>query len=237
MDPRSLLTHLSWNGPVVVALLVLLAATASPAGNAESITAAFECDIPNLVISADDRRDMNSACEGARAAIDFLAAAGLDVSGEIRIEILAALEGYPRHSAAGCFLASSHKVMVLRYAEFLEFEEWCGIPIDRDLYRGLIAHETAHAIAACNFREQKPTIQAQEYIAYVTMLATMEAAQRERVLTQFPGDGYETEQQMNTTIYLCDPMRFGVQAYRHFLKEGNGTDFIRAILSGKVLAE
>jgi hypothetical protein len=236
MDRRSLPAHLSCNGPVV-ALLVLLAVTASPAAYAESITAAFECDIPNLVISADDRRDTKSACEGARAAIDFLAAAGLDVSGEIRIEIVAALGGYPRHSAAGCFLASSHKVMVLRYAEFLDIGEWCGIPIDRDLYRGLIAHETAHVIAACNFKDPKPTIQAQEYIAYVTMLSTMDPAHRDRVLTRFPGDGYETEQQMNTTIYLCDPMRFGVQAYRHFLKEGNGTDFIRAILAGKALAE
>jgi len=237
MDQRSLLAHLSCNGPVVVALLVLLAVTASPAGDGESSTTALACDIPNVRLLADDRQDAQSACEGTRAALDFLGTAGLDVSGAIRIEIVSTLAGHASHSAAGCFLTSSQKAMVLSYAEFLKFEEWCGIPIDRALYRGLIAHETAHVIAACNFKAPKPTIQAQEYIAYVTMLATMEAAQRDRVLTQFPGDGYETEQQMNTTIYLCDPMRFGAQAYRHFLKEGNGTDFIQAILAGEVLAE
>jgi hypothetical protein len=127
--------------------------------------------------------------------------------------------------------------MVLNYDEFSEFEDWFGIPIDRALYRSLVAHEAAHVIGACNFEYPKPTIQAQEYLAYVTMFATMHPKQRELALARFPGDGYETEQQMNATIYLCDPMRFGAQVYRHFLKDGNGADFVRAILAGKVLAQ
>jgi hypothetical protein len=42
---------------------------------------------------------------------------------------------------------------------------------------------------------------------------------------------------MRTSIYLMDPMRFGVQAYRHFLKPGNGRDYLHAILDGKVMLE
>jgi hypothetical protein len=228
--------HVSPHGSLIVLLLSLSSAVSS-ADNDEPATARFACDIPNLVILADDRQDAKSACEGARAALGFLAAVGLDVSSEIRIEIVPDVTEHASHAAAGCFLASSQKVMALSYTEFRAFEQWFGIPVDRALYRALIAHETAHLIASCNFKRPKPPIQAQEYIAYVTMLATMEPAQRERVLNQFPGDGYETQQQMNATIYLCDPMRFGVQAYRHFLKEGNGAEFIRAILAGNALAE
>ena len=98
------------------------------------------------------------------------------------------------------------------------------------------AHEVAHVIAARNFRMPTPTIQAQEYIAYVTTLATIEAAQRARIMQQYVGDGFDTEQQMNPTIYLCDPMRFGVEAYRHFLKQADKAGYFAAILQGRALA-
>jgi hypothetical protein len=62
----------------------------------------------------------------------------------------------------------------------------------------------------------------------------MEANQRDVVLGRFPGDGLETEQQMNTTIYLCNPMRSGVESYRHFLKQADKAGCFQAILSGIV---
>jgi hypothetical protein len=42
---------------------------------------------------------------------------------------------------------------------------------------------------------------------------------------------------MNSTVYLMDPTRFGVLAYRHFLNAGNGRDYLHAILAGRVLLE
>jgi hypothetical protein len=41
---------------------------------------------------------------------------------------------------------------------------------------------------------------------------------------------------INLTIYQMSPDFFGSQAYRHFLAPGNGTAFLRQILSGGVLA-
>lgn len=69
------------------------------------------------------------------------------------------------------------------------------------------------------------------------MFVTMAPVLRERVLAQFPGHGFAGEAQMRLTIYLFDPMRFGVQAYRHFLKLANGRAYLHAILAGKVLRE
>jgi hypothetical protein len=42
---------------------------------------------------------------------------------------------------------------------------------------------------------------------------------------------------MSTTIYLLDPVRFGAQAYRHFLKPGNRRDHLHAILAGRALTD
>ena len=109
--------------------------------------------------------------------------------------------------------------------------------MEGSLYRSLAAHEVAHAISDCNFKLARPTIQAKEYLAYVTMFATMAPAVRARILRKSPGHGYEGDWQMSTPIYMADPMRFGVQAYRHFLKPDNGRSYLHAILAGKVMIE
>lgn len=57
-----------------------------------------------------------------------------------------------------------------------------------------------------------------------------------RVVT-IAGEGYEGDWQMSTTIYLLDPVRFGAQAYRHFLKPGNRRDHLHAILAGRALTD
>ena len=80
-------------------------------------------------------------------------------------------------------------------------------------------------------------MQANEYVAYVTMLSTMPAELRARVLANYPGTGYDNDVQMNDIIYLMNPMRFGVEAYRHFLKPGNGRDYLHKVLAGQVLAD
>ena len=93
----------------------------------------------------------------------------------------------------------------------------------------------AHVIAANNFSIPAPRIEAQEYIAYVTMLATMAPSYRELLLAQYPGRGFATEMGINTIVYLFDPLRFGIRAYRHFLKAENGKAFVQRILTGQAL--
>ena len=195
------------------------------------------CGGGGVVVHAADHADARLACDGAADAIGFLAAQGLDVSGEVAIDVVQRLPAAAGASAAGCYLDPERRVLVLSFAEFRKFKTWLNLPIDARIYRSLVSHEVAHAVAACNFRIARPSIQAKEYIAYVTMFATMAPGQRELVLAQFPGPGFEGDWQMGTTVYMLDPLRFGAQAYRHFLNPGNGRDYLHAILAGKVLIE
>ena len=195
------------------------------------------CDAQNVLVRSPTPADAKVACEGARDAIGFLAAQRFDVVNDISIDLVPKLPDVARTTTAGCYLESERRVVILSFSEFKKFKTWFNVPIDVSLYRSLVAHEVAHALGACNFKIGAPSIQAKEYIAYVTMLATMAPMQRERVLSQFPGQGFEGDWQMNTTTYLLDPMRFGVEAYRHFLKPANGRDYLHAILAGKVMFE
>ena len=213
------------------AILLLLIALANLIIN-HGVAAEYLCEAPNVSIFGGDRESASLACDGAKRAMVFLSAQGLDVTPKIDIELVAQLAN---KRAAGHLQASSKKAIVLNYSEFLKLDEWLRVPIDVEIYRALATQEVAHVIAANNFQVAKPTVQAHEYIAYVTMFATLNTAQRKRALGQFSGDGFETEQQMNTTVYLCDPMRFGAEAYRHFVKKGEEMDYFRSILSGRVL--
>jgi hypothetical protein len=195
------------------------------------------CGVLNVSVRSPDPLDAKVACQGARDAIGFLAAQGFDVAGDVTIELVPKLPAVAGTSAAGCYIESERRVLILNFSEFKKFKTWFSLPIDASLYRSLVSHEVAHAVGACNFRVARPSIQAKEYIAYVTTLATMTSAQRERVLSQYPGYGFEGDWQMSSTIYLVDPMRFGAQAYRHFLKPGNGRDYLHAILTGRVMIE
>jgi hypothetical protein len=65
----------------------------------------------------------------------------------------------------------------------------------------------------------------------------MKATQREKILANNPGHGFDGEAQMSATLYLFDPERFGIRAYRHFLGLPNRPAFLHAVLNGKALVE
>ena len=177
----------------------------------------IRCSTPNVVVRSSEQSDALIACEAAREAIEFLSSQGMDVSGDIAIELLKKLPPVECSSAAGCYIELERRALILVYSEFIKFKTWFDVPIDRALYRSLVSHEVAHMVADLNFKIPKPSIQAKEYIAYITQFSIMEPLQRERVLTQYPCEAFEGDWEMSTTIYMFDCMRFGVRAYLHFL--------------------
>lgn len=203
------------------------------------------CSTKDNPVHSCDPADVKRACEGAHDAIYFLTAQGLILTNRVLIVIAQKLPlagtattgGLYLDSPDGCHSDTVHVVHLLSYSEFKKFKNWFHIPIEPSLYRSLAAHEVAHAISDCNFKLARPTIQAKEYMAYVTMFATMAPAVRARILRKSPGHGYDGDWQMGTAIYMVDPMRFGVQAYRHFLKPVNGRRYLHAILAGKVMMD
>ena len=195
------------------------------------------CDGTALTVYGSDRAEVQGACAGVVDAVAFLASLGLDTStpGEIRlVEALPAIQGGA--AAYGCHVKSESRIYVLNLAECRKLPLAPDLLVDAAVHRGLVAHEVGHHVAAANFRTPRPTIVALEYIAYVTMMATMETEARERILRQFAGQGFESVREISLTVYLIDPTRFGAQAYRHFQRPGNGASFVQQILSGRALA-
>lgn len=182
-------------------------------------------------------RDFDDACAGAEAAVAFFKEHGLQLGAPLVIDIAEVLPKEVGRDAAGCYLEQTGRICMLNYAEFRKFKTWFDIPISRDMYRSVASHETAHLIASRSFKIARPTIQAKEYLAYVGMLSTMSQDLRVQILKRAETDGVPHLERVTPLMYMFDPMRFGVLAYRHYASLEDGGAFIRAVLAGEALTD
>jgi len=219
--------------PVVKAVLVVILIAYSLSSYAS--TAIHACANSAINIRADEPVDHHDICNGAEDALAFFDRLDIELSHPVIIVIVPNLPDWMSKTAVGCYQEEKQKVIVLTFSEFEKREDWFDVPVDRSMYRSLVTHEVAHAVASCNFTISEPTIHAKEYVAYVAMFAIMNPVLRTRVLAANPGLGFDSESKINELTYLFDPMRFGVEAYRHYLKRGHGDAFLLKALSGNAL--
>jgi hypothetical protein len=189
-------------------------------------------------VYATDGVDLQSGCTAASEAVAFLAAQGLDTNYPIEIRFVEVIPDVPSElPALGCFVRAQQRIYMLAFERCSTRVLEHGLKVDRTLHRALVAHEVAHRLVVANMTNGKLGIVAQEYIAYVTTFATMPEAYRRGVLQQIPGTGPATDAEFNLTMYMLDPVRFGAQAYRHYMQPGNGAVYLGRVLKRQALAE
>lgn len=218
----------------VVWLALLAPVSVVMAGEMPPATRA-DCVFEKLRVIVASERDAVDVCEGARLALSFFAEHGLGLREPVTLEVVEKLPPPAPAAAAGIFLAGNRHIYMLSFKAFRRFKTWFKIPIDRRIFQSLAAHEVAHAVTDANFQISKPGIHAKEYLAYVALFATMSPSLRGRILRAIPGQGFEDEDQISFIIYMFDPMFFGAQSYRHYLRPENGGAFLRAVLAGTAL--
>lgn len=181
--------------------------------------------------------DLSDVCAGVTSALGFLSNYGIKPTEPVAIEVTKNIPEEAGPTAAGCYIEQRRRVYVVPYSSFRKSKTWFGLPIGRDLFRALAAHEAAHAVGACNFKIPNPTIQAKEYLAYVTMFSVMPAELRKQALRKVKTEGFATLDRFTPLLYSFDPMRFGAEAYRHFAAATNPTEVIQGLLAGTVLQD
>jgi hypothetical protein len=190
------------------------------------------CPNSKVVVAAAQPEDWETACRGAIDAITFLEANGFRYGGLINIHIVSRMAEKKTHHIFGFFDSRDERVHILKFSAIRRMVQVFGLPIDRDLYRSIVTHEVAHLIANHNFTMKSPARAAQEYIDYVTQLATMHPSLRKRVLVCFSGPGFENTREINSLVFALAPDAFAVMAYRHFVRPENGMTFFRRLLTG-----
>ncbi len=192
------------------------------------------CPNSKVVVALSQSEDCETACTGAIDAISFLEASGFRLAGPINIHPMGRITEEILADAFGYFDSRTERIHVQSFSasqEAVQGVGMFGLPMDRDLYRSIVIHEVAHLIASHNFTMGSPSRAAQEYIAYVTQLATMPPGLRDRILANFPGEGFRTSTEINSMTYMLLPEKFAVGVYRHFLRSENGAAFFRRLLT------
>jgi hypothetical protein len=197
--------------------------------------AAVPCPDAPLSVRGGDADDFADACAGGAAAVAFLARHGLDTPVRIDVAIVDRMPAGVEADAAGCFDPARALVLLLDYAGFARFGSWFGRPIDRAMHRAIAAHEVAHAVSSCHFAMPRPGTIASEYVAYVTMFATMDPALREHLLAAHPDAPWADGDPPTREEYLESPLRFGARAWRHWLRQPDPAATLRAVIEGRML--
>ena len=109
------------------------------------------------------------------------------------------------------------------------------MPVDHELYRAVAAHEMVHAVVGCNADPAGLPVAAHEYVAYVTLFATMEPGRRDRLLAKFPGTGFSSTLQINDMNHFANPNQFGVDAWRDNLRRRDRDACLREVIAGRVV--
>lgn len=192
---------------------------------------------PRVTVIAAQREDADSACDGARRALGFLARLGLDGPADTTIAIVPALPGELAGRALGCYVPATRRILMVSYAAFEAGGGWFGMPPSRELYRAVASHEVGHAVVGCHAAPRPLPVAAHEYVAYVVLFATMDPPLRAAILARFPGSGFRTSGQISDVAHVVNPNRFGVDAWRHFLRVDDRERWLKRVIAGEVVPE
>ncbi|MCB1772002.1 MAG: hypothetical protein KDI88_00175 [Gammaproteobacteria bacterium] len=182
-------------------------------------------------------QDRSLICDAAARAREFFRSFGIGIRQSIRIEASSEAGGLPH---IGSFSLTDRIVRLTgqrRAGSEMAGDTLFGLPLNETLYRSVVVHELAHAIANQHFVDARPSLVAQEYIAYVAQLSTLETATRARILAANSLPAYASVDEMSSTYYAMDPSGFGIKVYRHFLSLDDPGAFLRGLLSGDIKAE
>jgi hypothetical protein len=197
-----------------------------------------QCPATAIRVSAADPMDRDDVCRGAAAATEFLARHGIVSGHAVEVSVQAQLpEGLPT-TVLGCCTVDGRRVYLLDYATYSTRQRFLvDLPPDRDLYAAVAVHEITHALAGPAFRFQPPSAAGQEYIAFVAMIVALPDRHRAALLALFPGQGLDADAGSALGLLMWSPMRFGVEAYRHYAGQQDAGSFMRRVLSGEALGE
>jgi hypothetical protein len=126
----------------------------------------------------------------------------LELTHPIAIEVVPRLTQEGGENAVGCYQEEEKEIYIVTFATFEKRGNWFGVPTTRSMYGSVVAHEVAHAIASCHFAVPEPSLHAHEFIAFTTMLATMDPVSRAEILSLHPGVVFEDESEINEVTFF-----------------------------------
>lgn len=194
-------------------------------------TAAEHCpDVPFDVVSAslDDRHE---ACRAAAGAIAAMAELGLEPTRPLGLTVVDHPFEPPYDRIPALYRIRSGRIELQTSGRLRDDGEATilGQPISASLYRSLVVHEIAHAVASMHGRADMRHA-AQEYIAFSMQIASLPADERERILARADVGPFGSLDEVSDLYLMLDPQRFAAKAYQHFAASPDPAALLQRLL-------
>ncbi|WP_347310269.1 DUF6639 family protein [Defluviimonas sp. SAOS-178_SWC] len=217
----------------VAVVFVLSAAAICGALRADTVA----CADAVFTVSADSGEVAAAACDALVSARASLAECGIEPTRPISVSIVDA-PSHPQFGVClGYFDARNDCIEVADpkgYAALLpESDARRDLPVDV-VFRGLIAHELAHALVAHNADQARIAPAGHEFIASVFEMTAYGEEAREALLAADPVRPKGSRDMVNPGIYALAPRVFANNAWQLFQGAEDGCAMIRDILGGQV---
>jgi hypothetical protein len=215
----------------IMATLMIFFLAVPLSGWAAQIT----CPDSEITVVAEKRAECDSVCEAVQIGDDFLKSIGLKLSGRLVITLYQELPSNSAHNFIGFYDSRCNEIALLGYNAALSASHQSppsfGVLMSPVIWRSFVIHELAHAAAQKRFASGVPVRTATEYIATVAQIATLPYAEREEIIQNYSGlSGFDNPREITSLYYMLDPSKFSVNAYLHYSKPENGSQFIKQIL-------
>lgn len=213
---------------VLAACCALLAAPAS-ADN-------YACDALPVEVHAPDDGMLGFICTASAAALAFLRGYDLRPSHTIRIEIVEQAPEPHGYLAYGSYDSRTDTIELMSLPAVLNGStapKMYDEPFDEEHYRGVIAHEVAHAVVQHNGQVLPLSNTAQEYFAHATQLAVMPEQRRAEIIGAAGVGAWEINDVISDIYMALSPKRFAVKSYLHLTSMNDPGRFVGVLLAAK----
>lgn len=175
--------------------------------------------------------DHASACDAAAQVLPELARLGLKPIAPMGLTIVGDHFEPPYHRILALYRIRTGRIELLASRVLREEGDVTvlGLPFSDCLYRSLVVHEIAHAVASMHGSDGMG-LAAQEYIAFALQIASLPAAERERIVAQAGVAGFGSLGEVSEIYLLLDPQRFAVKAYLQFAASADPAALLQHLL-------
>lgn len=192
----------------------------------------------NIKIISQSSDSNKLICEAAKDALGILANLGILQVRDITIEIVEKSLFVHDSPVYGSYDGNDDRVRLMSYQAIQRYVKnpvIFGQSLDQIHYRGMVAHEVAHAAIYQQTMAYPVSASTQEYLAYTVQLAVLPRKKVNSILKKMviqpwmPGDTISEE-------YMeFEPNLFAVKSYKHLSNLDHPAEFVQQLLQSKQL--
>lgn len=219
----------NWREMALIVFLLLIVAPLTVSD------AEIRCMNSGITVEAKKATSIDAVCGSIETANDSLESIGLELPGDLHIMLHNELPQNVLSHTIGYYDSRRNEIQLLDYDATVRASKLAppafGVDTDFSIWRSYLIHELAHAAAHKKFKIGVSQCTASEYIAAVTQITALPPAERHKILANYSEvTGFEKAEEITMAFYMLDPGRFAINAYLHYLKQGNGVQFINRLL-------